>query len=383
MTLQSLQLSSPIEYYNRRRRWVGSRPYWLCQLAGWGGLSVLLLGPMPFRVGVSASAAAAVATFVVSGALLTHFLRLALIGILQQPVTWLRLAAKVLPLVLVVAVLHALAQTAAARTVLPHDVVFLTSMPAHDPLLFTLLDMGSLSLGLFTTWTGAYLGLRIYRRFQEARIERLQMTTHLQEAAWQTLRAQLNPHLLFNSLNSIRALIHRDNPAPREAIIHLSDLLRTTLALKDDALVPLERELETVDSYLALERLRFEQRLQVIRTVDTDALNWLVPPFMVQILVENAVKYGVAPYESGGPVGLTARVEGGKLVVEVANNGEIGRVKSHHSTGLGLNNVRSRLALAFGAEAQLTLTNLEGNKVLARAVIPRARQPEAQRPVYP
>lgn len=374
MTLQNLHLTSTADAYDRRRRWLGSRAYWICQGIGWGGLLVLLVGPLPFRMRVSAAEVAALLAYVVSGWALTHGLRVGLIALLRTPTSWLRLLGPTVLLAGSLAFAHALLQLAVARTILPHDAVFLTSQPSNDPLLFTLLDTFSLSAGLFVVWTGAYLGLRIYRRYQEARIERLQLSAHLQEAAWQALRAQLNPHLLFNSLNSIRALIPRDQPAPREAITHLSELLRTTLSLKDEQLVPLRRELETVDSFLALERLRFEQRLQVTRQVAPEALDWLVPPFVVQLLVENAVKFGVAPNENGGTVDLRIAIVDDRLVIDVTNAGRLGAAPAAPSTGLGLRNLRSRLTLLFGAAAQLTVTELEPGWVLARAIVPRERR---------
>lgn len=373
MTLSKLQLTSPAEAYDRRRRWLGSRAYWICQGIGWGGLLVLMIGPLPFRTRMSSVEVAAVLVFVVIGLGLTHFLRMALIALLRTPSSWPRLVGPIVLLTGCGALLYSVMQVGIVRTILPHDAVFLTSRPAYDPLLYTLLDTFSMSSGTFVVWTGAYFGLRIYRRYQEARSESLQLNAHLQEAAWQALRAQLNPHLLFNSLNSIRALIPRDQPAPREAIIHLSQLLRTTLSLKEEQLVPLRRELETVDSFLALERLRFEQRLQVNRQVESEALAWLVPPFVVQILVENAVKFGVAAHETGGFIELHVEIVDENLVATVINGGQLGITKDVHSTGLGLHNLRSRLALQFGAAAQLTVENHGPDRVRARVVVPRER----------
>ncbi|HLP07426.1 MAG TPA: histidine kinase, partial [Opitutaceae bacterium] len=318
MSFGFAQLSPP-NPYPPRRRWLGTRPYWLCQALGWGGIFLLLTGPLPFGARASAAEFVALLLFTGTGLACSHLLRLVVIATLPHAHTWPGLLLRLFPWIGSLTVAHVGLQIVWARAVLPHQAAFMTTRPGVDPVLLTFVDIAGLSAGLFIVWTGAYLGLRIYRQYQAARIERLELAAHVQEAAWQALRAQLNPHLLFNSLNSIRALIPHNQTAPREALTHLSELLRSSLSLKQDELIPLRRELETVESFLALERLRFEQRLRVTISVAPAALDWLVPPFLVQLLVENAVKYGVAPYEEGGDIALRLAVEDNALVVEVTN----------------------------------------------------------------
>lgn len=372
MTLTLHQLS-PAVPDGPLRRWLGSRSYWMCQTAGWGGVFLLLLGPLPFSTRASAAEVAALFFFCATGALFSHLLRLGINATIPRSATWSGLLLRLAPWLVGLPVVHVFLQIAWAHTVLPHHATLMTTRPGLDPVLLTFVDLFGLSAGLFVVWTGSYFGLRIYRQYQAARIERLELAAHVQEAAWQALRAQLNPHLLFNSLNSIRALIPHDLAAPRDALTHLSELLRGTLSLKQDELIPLHRELETVDSFFALERLRFEERLRVSTTLAPEAMSWLVPPFLVQILVENAVKYGVAPYEDGGDITLRIAVAAGTLVVEVANRGQLGLQPAARSTGLGLANLRSRLALLFGPAATLSLVNADATHVLARAVVPARR----------
>lgn len=372
MTFNLNQLS-PSAPYGPRRRWLGSRSYWLCQAVGWGGIFLLLLGPLPFSASATAAEVTALLFYSATGAFLSHLLRLGINAALRRATTWTGLLFRLAPWLASLPVVHVVLQIAWARTVLPHHATLMTTRPGFDPILLTFVDLFGLSAGLFVVWTGSYFGLRIYRQYQAARIERLELAAHVQEAAWQALRAQLNPHLLFNSLNSIRALIPQDLAAPREALTHLSELLRSSLSLKQDELIPLHRELETVDSFFALERLRFEQRLRVATAIDPAARTWLVPPFLVQILVENAVKYGVAPYEDGGDIALRIAVEPDALVVEVENRGQLGRQPAARSTGLGLANLRSRLALLFGSAATLTIANSDPEHVVARAVVPARR----------
>jgi|GEM_PF-491516 len=362
-----------------RRRWLGVRSYWLCQAAGWGGLLTLMAGPLPLKALASGAEFAALLLFCVTGLLLSHLLRVAITKALDASRTWGGLILRILPWFAFIPAVHAIIQVAWAKDVLPHSTAFMNSFPGRDPVLFAFVDIFSFSTGIFATWTGFYFGLIIQRHHHETRIDRLELAAHIQEAAWQELRAQLNPHFLFNSLNSIRALIPRDHTAPRDAVMHLSELLRSSLALKQDELIPLHRELETVDSFLALESLRFEQRLRVVRSVEEGTLGWLVPPFLVQILVENAVKYGVAPYEGGGDIELRIGFAGENLRVEVFNRGVIGRATGVPSTGIGLANIRARLALLFGASAILTLENSGPDRIRARALVP----PHRLRPATP
>lgn len=378
-----VQLPSPRSEYNLRRRWLGTQTYWCCQCVGWGGVFVLLSSPLPFKAHATAGEVAGFGIFVASGLLLSHFIRVVAITLLGRSFTWAGLLLRLLPPVLVLTVAHVALQVLVARTILRHPTTLMNSRLEQDPLIFSFVDTFSLSGGLFIIWAGAYLGLRIYRHYQAVRLERLQLAADVQEAAWQVLRAQLNPHLLFNSLNSIRALIPKEHTAPRDAVIHLSELLRTSLSLKENELVPLRQELQTVDSFLALERLRFEHRLRVQRSIAPEATDWLVPPFLVQILVENAVKFGVAPYEAGGEISLRIAGERDALVIEVTNCGQLGQVVSPTSTGLGLTNLRSRLGLLFGPAASLSVQNVGPNAVCARAVIPHPRPLPPSTPAMP
>ncbi len=242
--------------------------------------------------------------------------------------------------------------------------------------IFVYLDTLTLALPLFTIWTGFYLGMRYYRQYQIAVVERLKLDAAIKDADLRALKAQLNPHFLFNSLNSLRALIPSDLERPREAITLLSDLLRASLTLGQDEIVPLSLELASVDNYLALERLRFEDRLRVRRAIHPAALDRPVPPFLVQTLVENALKHGLAPRESGGEITLEAFVRGGMLHIRVSNPGTLGR--RAEGTGLGLKNSRARLALLFGPDAVLTLRQVADDIVEAEAILPLLPLPATQ-----
>jgi LytS/YehU family sensor histidine kinase len=218
--------------------------------------------------------------------------------------------------------------------------------------------------------------VRSYRWHQQVKLDEARLLAAAREAQLRALEAQLNPHFLFNSLNSLRALLPLELERPREAVTQLADLLRASLTSAQEKLVPLAGELETVEKYLALEHLRHENRLRWRIDANADAGNQLVPPFLVQGLIENAIKHGVDRLEAGGEIVVAARVEHGTLRITVTNPGSLEKptgaasTSQTKSTGVGLANARARLALLFGPEARLTLQSDGFARVIAEVFIP-------------
>lgn len=218
-------------------------------------------------------------------------------------------------------------------------------------------------------WAGFYLGACHYRRQQQSEKDLLQSNAARREAELRALKAQINPHFLFNSLNTLRALIPSDLERPREVVTLLSDLLRTSLASGQQATVPCRKELATVDDYLRLEQFRFETRLRVRMIVSAEALECPVPPFLIQGLVENAIKHGIALQEEGGEIAIEIGVRDGAFHAAITNPGRIDQTGA--ATGLGLKNARERLRFLFGSEARLELGQKGDGLVVAEVVIPQ------------
>ncbi|HUI81529.1 MAG TPA: histidine kinase [Bryobacteraceae bacterium] len=168
------------------------------------------------------------------------------------------------------------------------------------------------------------------------------------DAELKALKAQVNPHFLFNSLNSISALTSVDPSRAREMCILLSEFLRTTLGLGEKAAIPLEEELSLIRSFLAVEKVRFGARLCVEEAIAPECLSLFVPPLLLQPLVENAVGHGIGNLLEGGVIRLEARIEGDRLVIVVANSYDPDSVRSHRN-GLGLANVRNRIQMRYGS----------------------------------
>jgi two-component system, LytTR family, sensor kinase len=369
-----IDLPSSPHTHDLRRRWLGTRAYVWCQLAGWGGLSAIWISPALLGNQNRLMELLFALVLGVSGAGLSHLLRIALLAQLRRARAWPRLAARILPWVLGAAAAQVGVLLWFIASIEP--VLAPTTAPAAEEESHALiyLDLFSLCFPLFTIWTGFYLGLRYYRQEQQAQADRLRLVAEAKTAELGALKAQLDPHFLFNSLNTIRALIPREGDAARQAVTQLSELLRASLTLSGAETIPLKRELEMVDAYLLLEHLRHEERLRVTRRIAPAALMAQVPPFLLQLLVENALKHGIAPRPAGGEVEIEATVQPDGLRLRVTNPGELGAGRPC-STGLGLKNARTRLALLYGPGARLEVSQSHPGRVEAEVFVPAAAAP--------
>lgn len=221
---------------------------------------------------------------------------------------------------------------------------------------------------LFILWNILYFSAHTFENWKREEISNLELRAAKVESELQSFRAQMNPHFLFNSLNSIRALVDEDPSRAREALLMLSTILRNNMLPAKHAVVPLKDELTLVEKYLALETIRFEERLNTKLHVSQDAMGRYVPPFMLQTLIENAVKHGISQSINGGQVQLQAEVEGTDLIIEIRNTGALRTAKS--TDGIGVQNTRQRLHLLYQGRAAFHLFQ-DGEMVCARLRIPQ------------
>jgi hypothetical protein len=212
---------------------------------------------------------------------------------------------------------------------------------------------------LLWLWMAVWVGLQMIERWRTGEIAKWRAETAARELELQVLRAQINPHFLFNALNNLRALINEDPARAREMLSRLSNTLRHTLQHSAKERVPLADELAVVRDYVALEQLHHEERLRVDWQVDPATAGASVPPMLLQLLVENAIKHGIARTPGGGVVDIAIRRQGAFLSVAVANPGQWAPGASD-STGLGLVNLRERLARAGGPGAGCRVEAAQG-----------------------
>jgi two-component system, LytTR family, sensor kinase len=202
---------------------------------------------------------------------------------------------------------------------------------------------------------GATQGLAYYRKLEERELKAAQLETRLAQAQLQVLKIQLQPHFLFNTLHAISALVQKDPDAADHTIALLSDLLRLTLETGSEQEVSLQRELDFVERYLEIEQTRFGDRLTVRLEIADDVRDARVPSFVLQPLVENAIRHGIAPRSEGGSIEIIALRRDGELTMLVQDNGQ-GFAGTAIREGLGLRNTRARLEQLYGAGDRLILT---------------------------
>lgn len=348
-----------------RRRWFGSPWYWVWQCLGWGlvggvfllaGLSVGRphLWVVPISMGVG-------------GLLCSHLLRIAILRLRNRGHSWIGFASLLLLWIVFLGVgmtgfTHGLAAFFApellARSTLP-------------PLLSLSVPVVETSV-LFIGWAGLYLGIAYFRGYHKAERARLELATAVKEAELRVLKSQINPHFLFNSLNTLRSLIRQDPERARDAVTLLADILRAALTTNTLLSITLGQELETVRSYLALEQMRFEERLRVRWAVGADTLAYPIPPAILQTLVENALKHGIAQRIGGGELTIEASRQDGLLRLTILNPGKLGS-SSAPSTHIGLENARGRLLHLYGRDASLTLEQRAPDLVAAVLTLPAAQ----------
>ena len=207
-------------------------------------------------------------------------------------------------------------------------------------------------------WSALYFGIKYWRQWQFEHERTLQAEALANHAQLDMLRYQLNPHFLFNALNSIRASIDEDSQRAKRMVTEFSEFLRYSLLNDNSALVDLRQEIEAIKNYLAIEKIRFEDKLDVTYDFEPAAEKCQLPGFLIHPLVENAVKHGMTNNSGPLKICITARMRDGRLVVEIANTGRLNtRTPQTNGVGtrIGLRNVRERLAKLYPGKSSFSL----------------------------
>ena len=335
--------------------------YWFCQIAGWGAYSVVGLWTAILENGWRPSVIIGYILFFLYSIGLTHLLR----GVIRRRHwTTLPLHQALFRLATASVVIGAI------QTVLVVGVY--TAIEGRlgvwsDPSSMVYLFIG---VSVFTAiWAILYLAITTMRQTREVHRNEMQMKLALSHAELRALEAQLDPHFLFNCLNSIRGMITEDPAQAQDMITRLANILRYNLQKDRSHTVPLASELEVVSDYLALESIRFEDRLRVHLEVDDAARQRMIPPMMLQTLVENAIKHGLDENPSGADLYIRARFDGNALRIEVENTGILTEPRTD-STQIGLANARERLRILYGEHASLQLSPRGEDRVAVTILIP-------------
>lgn len=337
------------------------RLYWLAQFIGWTSYVALLMlatyanNPEKLDLKLVAN----LFSLIFFGITCTHIMR-----IFYFRMHWLELRlAPLLPRVLLGALMTSLAISATTTT-------FSVMIDAKEIETLTFLNIvihvfSILVLVVF--WNSIYFTYHFFQKSRKQELNNVTLEASRNEIELKNLRSQLNPHFLFNSLNSIRALIDLEPAKAKVSVTTLSNLLRKSLILGKENLVDLNEELEMVSNYLELEKIRFEERLEVKWNLDDTLGDFQIPPFSMQMLVENAIKHGISNLVEGGIITIETKRLEGQVFIAVSNTGELSTDFNSDETGagIGLENTRRRLALQFKGAAAFELIQ-RNNEVVAQ-----------------
>jgi signal transduction histidine kinase len=217
-------------------------------------------------------------------------------------------------------------------------------------------------------WWLIYFVWHYIDRSRNTQVDKLKLESTVKELELKTIKSQLNPHFIFNALNSIRALVDENPQRARTAITELSNILRSSMQVEKAETVSLENELSIVKDYLALETIRFEERLKVAYDIDPETLELPIPPMMLQTLVENAIKHGISRIITGGTVLIGSHVRNMQHEITIENTGQLSA--SGPGFGFGIQSTRQRLSMLFGSRASFNIYNKDGEMVEVKVVMP-------------
>ena len=226
---------------------------------------------------------------------------------------------------------------------------------------------------VLSLWTLLYLMIGHYRANRRQQLREIELQSALHKAELLALKAQLNPHFIFNCLNNMRAMALENAESTRKMITHLSEILKYSFRFSEQTHVTVREELQHVRNYLALETIHFEQRLRHHIAVDNDCLDCLIPPMSIQLLVENAIKHGIANAAQGGEITIRLAPVQDQLQITVRNDGQLQQHSDGDGDGIGLRNLRQRLHLFYQDQANLRLNNDGPSHVTAELTLPMTR----------
>jgi two-component system, LytTR family, sensor kinase len=352
---------------------IGNPRYWISQAIGWGSFALIhtffafsfdeLKAEFFLRLGV----------FLVVGILISHFMRAIIVqrGLLQDS-----LRKQILQFSIITICLAFVASFFYVETLVLTDQLTLSDskLLSRDEFSYwfnvwlLVLKNAFLYFLLFFIWNLIYFVYHYVEKSRKQQLDTLQLESLVKELELKTIKAHINPHFIFNSLNSIRALVDENPQRARAAVTELSNILRSSMQAEKMETVAFEKELGIVQDYLALENMRFEDRLKIEYEIDEDTLDQPVPPMMLQTLVENAIKHGISKQINGGVVRIISDFKDNFHELAVQNTGHLNG--GANTEGFGLSSTNDRLNLLYGDKAKFQIKQVTPSLVEAKVLIP-------------
>lgn len=345
---------------NRTSNWL----YWIAQLCGWlvfFGLSVFV----NYSTGeLDAETLFLIAGIAFSGFAISHVFRMVIVRTRLPNKPLQRQLIGLLVMLLTGSVVQSVCQILITA--------IFSSISLEKELKVSIIIMYLLNWAIiYAVWLMLYMFYQVMQKQRLKVIQELKLTALQNEIELTNLRSQLNPHFMFNSMNSIRALIDENPPTAKVAVTKLAGLLRSALQFGKRNFITLGEELDLVNDYLYLEKMRFEERLEFSFDIAGEMKEIAFPPLMLQTLVENAIKHGISTLPGGGQVRITGAVNGPFYQLKITNTGTLH--KPSRDGGIGLSNTAKRLRILYGNEAGINLYQ-QGDGVCTELNIPIKKQ---------
>jgi hypothetical protein len=340
--------------------------YWWCQLGGWLFYSLTwVFFAFLFDQKYTSMFYSRLLLYMFSGLTFTHVLRYFIIKFDVRPPfqkqKWVKLAV----LILLICLLYNYVNSQLIEWFKLYDPTkkvsllkrFLGNLIFDSPLIFI--------------WSCIYFIWHYVELGRKTEVQKVMLESLVKELELKTIKSHINPHFIFNALNSIRALVDENPDRARTAITELSNILRSSMQTEKLELAPLEKELNIVKDYLALEYIRFEDRLRIAYEIDDDTIDLPVPPMMLQTLVENAIKHGISKQKEGGVVRIISITTDHYHELIVQNTGQLHVASEDVIDGFGINSTRNRLKILFGENASFEIRdNMDSSMVEAIVKLP-------------
>jgi two-component system, LytTR family, sensor kinase len=338
--------------------------YWICQVAGWGAnFAIFAFFYLTLSVRHVDHFFLLITINVLLGILFTHLMRMVIkeYQLLQMPIQ--KQIVLFALLTIFFSVVYACADVAMER---------LFGLRDHMPEKISTsneIARTAISNSFFLfIWNLLYYIYHYSERNRSQELQTLKLQALVKELELKTIKAHINPHFIFNALNSIRALVDENPTRARTAITELSNILRSSMQAEKLETVPLEKEINIVKDYLALEKMRFEERLNIEMEINEDTLGQPVPPMMLQTLVENAIKHGISKRINGGTIRVSSDFAGNQHELVVLNSGQLNGYINED--GFGVRSTQDRLNLLYQGKANFAIKNLDTEMVESRITMP-------------
>ncbi len=348
-----------------------SKIYWYCQFGGWFFFVLIELITYINALGYSHGLLINGLSNWIAGILLTHIYRLIVIK-----ANWLNLPLqKLIPrgifMIILVSIPLSFLNVILDYYTIPSDNIeqFDLGKEFLSRINFAVLPIFFFNFSKYVfLWAIVYHFFVYWEKLLKTETDKFELQAVLKETQYNNLKTQLNPHFLFNSLNGIRTLVDLDPENAKEAITKLSSLLRGSLKMEKNKTVTLQEEMNTVNDYLAIEKIRFDDRLNIVLEISQETLKTNLPPMMIQTLVENGIKHGISNLKNGGTIFIKSFVKNQNTIIQITNSGQYN--PNSATSGLGIENTRERLRILFDDKACFSIKNLDDKNVITEITLP-------------